>query len=182
MSGLVKHLRDLNDQAGRYVAQRGNEKLRECEDAIADLQGKMQTVQKSISAVEAESAKIEKDLNESKATERNIHDNLRHRHLQAEVQRIQAEHDGLNLDEASEASKTWDAKYNNSKKKENELNGEVSVCAIERRRHAHVRNCPGGTSRRRDQLAALADHRARAGAQGGLQERREALHGEAHCV
>lgn len=124
----MRRLRELNEQAARYVAQRGGEKLRECEDAIAELAAQITAVQKGTAAVELEAARIEKDLNESKATERSIHDNLRFRHLHAEVQRIQAEHAALSLDEASEASKTWDAKYNSSKKRENELNGEVSEC------------------------------------------------------
>lgn len=109
-----------------WIVERGEQRLRDCIEAIETLQAQLTTVNKEIEGVETEIAKIEKDLNESKATERNIHDNLRFLHLKADVAKVQAELDDLNLDEAWNSNNTFSDRYNVSKKRENDLNGEVS--------------------------------------------------------
>lgn len=113
-----------------WIVDRGEQRLRDCIEAIEDIQAQLATVHKEIESVETDIAKIEKDLNESKATERNIHDNLRFLHLKADVAKVQTELDSLNLEEAWESNNTFSEKYNVSKKRENDLNGEVSGLSI----------------------------------------------------
>ncbi|CEH16430.1 DNA repair protein RAD50, ABC-type ATPase/SMC superfamily [Ceraceosorus bombacis] len=126
LGGHTKLLAELDSQAQRFIVQRGEEKMEDCIQAIENFTSEMQSIQKDIQAVEADAAKIEKEFNESKATERNINDNLRYRTLDADVARIQTEYDSLNLEEAYEANRTWTEKYNTSKERENKLNGEAA--------------------------------------------------------
>lgn len=127
----VRQLDEGESAVQSYIRSRGRERLQACNDAISELQDQTRTVRDDIGGVESEVAKIEKDLNESRATERNIHDNLRYLALGRDIERIDAEMAGLQLEEASKANKIWSEKFNVSKRRENELNGEASHLAGE---------------------------------------------------
>ncbi|MCO5590880.1 hypothetical protein L7F22_044855 [Adiantum nelumboides] len=129
--GYVRQLTESESAVQSYIQSRGEQRLQACSDALTKLQGQIRTIQNDISGIESEVAKIEKDLNESRATERNIHDNLRYLALGRDIERIDSEMAGLQLEEASKANKIWSEKFNVSKRKENELNGEASHLAGE---------------------------------------------------
>lgn len=87
----------------------------------------MKADQDEIANLTAEVAKIDKDLNASKATERNISDNIRYREMRREIEEFQREIASLNLDEAARSNRTFTEKYDACRRKENELNGEVCI-------------------------------------------------------
>lgn len=124
LQAKTRVLNDADERIRVYLDGRGAHKLKECIDKIADLQGQIQLVQGETKEFENEVTKVDKDLNEFRATERNIHDNIRYRQLGAELRQIDDELSDLDLDEASTARKDFEAKYHNQKQVENSLNGE----------------------------------------------------------
>lgn len=91
-----------------------------------DLQSQSKEVQTEVGVIEKEVIKIEKDLNESRATERNIHDNLRYIQLGREIKTFDDELSKLDLEESHKLNKLWTDKYNTSKRQENDLNGKAA--------------------------------------------------------
>lgn len=126
LSTLVKQLETAEATVQNYIRQRGAQKLRDCQDALDDLQRQSREVQAEVSVIEKDIMQIEKDLNESRATERNIHDNLRYIQLGREISSIDEELDSLDLEESHKLSKMWTDKYNTSKREENDLNGRAA--------------------------------------------------------
>jgi len=126
LSALVKQLETAEATVQNYIRQRGAQKLRDCQDAIDDLQRQSKEVQAEASVIEKDVMQIEKDLNESRATERNIHDNLRYIQLGREITSIKEELDSLDLEESHKLNKLWTDKYNTSKRQENDLNGRAA--------------------------------------------------------
>ncbi|UZJ57177.1 hypothetical protein CBS101457_006497 [Exobasidium rhododendri] len=126
LSGLVKQLEGSEHSVQSYVRQRGAQKLQDCEDTCQDLQRQSKEVQGEVVKIEKEVAQIEKDLNESRATERNIHDNLRYMQLSRDIKIINEELSSLDLEESSKLNKLWTEKYNTAKRKENDLNGKAA--------------------------------------------------------
>lgn len=124
MQAKTRTLQEADDRINNYISQRGAQKLADCVDKIADLQSQTQGIQQEVKEVEADVAKIDKDLNESKATERNIVDNLRYRQLGRDLKKIDEELSCLDLDEASVARMEFESKYHDQKQLENSLNGE----------------------------------------------------------
>ncbi|EPQ30278.1 uncharacterized protein PFL1_02394 [Pseudozyma flocculosa PF-1] len=119
-------LTELDTAVQAYTAQRGPQRLKDCEETIADLALQMQGIQREIKEIEAQVAELEKEMNQSKATERNILDNLRYRQLQKDIVAIEAEIDSLDLEQAQRSRKHFADKYNEAKEEENRMNGEAS--------------------------------------------------------
>ncbi|MCO5565272.1 hypothetical protein L7F22_018945 [Adiantum nelumboides] len=126
VSGHVRQLQESNTAAELFISQRGPQKLKECQEAIERFKREMRDAQDSIDKIQQDVDRIEKDLNESRATERNISDNLRFLELSREVKQIDDDLKKINLDDALQARKDWDTKYNDSKRKENDMNGRAS--------------------------------------------------------
>ncbi|CAO1623506.1 unnamed protein product [Parajaminaea phylloscopi] len=125
LQSKVKLLEEGEERIREYVANRGAQKLQDCIARIGDLQGQMASIQEESKEIESDVAKIDKDLNESNAVERNIHDNIRYRELGADLEKIDDELGRLDLDEASTARQEFEDKYHNQKQLENTLNGEA---------------------------------------------------------
>jgi DNA repair protein RAD50 len=126
LSALVKQLETAETTVQSYIRQRGEQKLKDCQDALDDLQRQSKEVQAEVAVIEKDVTQIEKDLNESRATERNIHDNLRYIQLGREITSIDEELDSLDLEESHKLNKVWTEKYNTSKRLENDLNGRAA--------------------------------------------------------
>lgn len=126
LSAFARQLQESSSAAEIFTAQRGPQKLKECQEAIERIQNEIREVQDVIEATGQDVQKIEKDLNESRATERNISDNLRFIQLGREVKHIDDELRGMDLEEASRANREWNEKYNSSKRTENDLNGNAA--------------------------------------------------------
>ena len=126
LSALVSQLERCEQTVQSFIRRRGAQKLQDCEDSLLELQRQSKEVQSEASKIEREVVKIEKDLNESRATERNIHDNLRYIQLGRDVKSIDRQLNSLDLEESSKLNKMWTEKYNSSKRQENELNGKAS--------------------------------------------------------
>jgi DNA repair protein RAD50 len=120
----LRILQDCQLQIQRYVDQRGAQKLADCVDTIRDLQGQIQEINDRIKEVESDISKIDKDLNESKATERNIVDNLQYRQLGRDIRKIEEDLSQLDLDEASKNRREFESKYHAQNQEVNKLNGE----------------------------------------------------------
>lgn len=121
----MRVLQDLDDRVSRFTLARGHQKLDDCNQAISRLQEQIQAIQDEMKVIEGDAAKIDRDLNESKSTERNILDNLRYRELGRDLTRIDEELSQLDLDSASIARQEFELKYHDQKQVENSLNGEA---------------------------------------------------------
>lgn len=125
-SDSFRQLRESMTNAQRFVEQRGEQRLQDCQRAIDELQEDMREARTEIAEVQEKIDGIEKDLNESRATERNISDNLRFIRLQRDVHAIDDELRAMDLEEASRAHREWDGKYTTSKRRENDMNGQAA--------------------------------------------------------
>lgn len=126
VSGHVRQLQESNTAVELFISSRGPQKLKECQESIERLKRETREAQESIDKIQKDVDSIEKDLNESRATERNISDNLRYLELSREVKQIDNDLKNINLDDASRARKDWEKKYNDSKRQENDMNGKAS--------------------------------------------------------
>lgn len=109
-----------------YIKQRGPKKLKECEEALVSIRNRIDDMQKQTEAGEQEVQAMERDLNESRTTERNIADNLRFLQLQRDVKVVDEQLASMNLEDALLKHRQWDEKYTQSKQKENKLNGDAA--------------------------------------------------------
>lgn len=127
----LRALQEIEQQIQRYIQSRGPQKLADCVAKIADLQGQRRIVEAEVNELLGDVGKIDKDLNESNATERNISDNLRYRALGKELEQLRQDLDAIDLDAAMNARREFDEKYHGKKQKENELSGRASHLAGE---------------------------------------------------
>lgn len=96
------------------------------EDKINGYKNSIKAIQTEIETLDKEAAAINKELNESKATERNINDNIRYRSLEKEINAINSEKEGMDVEGARTASREFNNQYQRDNQKVNEMNGEVS--------------------------------------------------------
>lgn len=122
----AKQIRELNSAVNAYIQQRGAQRLEECEEAIQELVEKIQGVHRDVKELTDKVAELQKELNQSQATERNIVDNIRYRQLAKDVLQIEEEINSLDLEQAQRSRKHFADKYTEAKEEENRLNGEAS--------------------------------------------------------
>ncbi|KDN47360.1 P-loop containing nucleoside triphosphate hydrolase protein [Tilletiaria anomala UBC 951] len=101
-------LKDLGRSISQLARNRPADKLAQCQKQMEELEGEQQ---------KHEIARIEKKLNEARATERNIMDNLRFRELRRQIDQ---------LDEEIQSSNRYQKEYAASREHENKLNGEAA--------------------------------------------------------
>ncbi|GAC72691.1 DNA repair protein RAD50 [Moesziomyces antarcticus T-34] len=126
LEGWAKQIRELNAAVNAYIQQRGDERLEECEEAINTLVEQIQAIHRDVKELTDKAAELQKELNQSQATERNILDNIRYRQLAKDVAQIEEEINSLDLEQAQRSRKHFADKYTEAKEEENKLNGEAS--------------------------------------------------------
>ncbi|SNX82468.1 probable RAD50 - DNA repair protein [Melanopsichium pennsylvanicum] len=126
LEGWAKQIRELNATVNAYVQQRGAQRLEECEEVIQELVEKIQGIHRDVKDLTDKIAELQKQVNQSQATERNILDNLRYRQLAKDVLAIEEEINSLDLEQAQRSRKHFADKYTEAKEEENRLNGEAS--------------------------------------------------------
>lgn len=126
LEGWAKQIRELNAAVNAYIHQRGDQHLEECEEAIQELVGQIQAIHREVKELTDKVAELQKEVNQSQATERNIADNIRYRQLAKDVEKIEQEINSLDLEQAQRSRKHFADKYTEAKEEENRLNGEAS--------------------------------------------------------
>lgn len=111
----------------RYVTQRGEQQLRDCEASIRQLSTDIEQRSRDIEVIREAAAKIEKEINESGSREANLRDNLRVRRLYKQIQDTQTEIESHDLEEAHRARRQFEQKYESAKKQEDQLHTEVTI-------------------------------------------------------
>lgn len=123
----VNLIRDIRRRICAFGDSRTLAKLEEIEDKINGYKNSMQEIQTEIGDLEKEIAKINKELNESKATERNILDNIRCRQLQKDIAEIRTQKEGMDILGAEKSMREFNLKWQKDNERLNEMNGEVST-------------------------------------------------------
>nr|WJN25009.1 DNA repair protein [Farysia itapuensis] len=122
----LREMRDLNAAVNAFVQQRGAQRLEECAEAIEKVTSQIQSIQNDNKELEEKVSVLEREMNQSQSTERNILDNIRYRQLQKDIVQIEEEINSLDLEQAQSSRKHFADKYNQAKEEENRLNGEAS--------------------------------------------------------
>ncbi|KAF9267433.1 P-loop containing nucleoside triphosphate hydrolase protein [Marasmius fiardii PR-910] len=121
----------MNKDIERYVRDRKDERLRECDEKLeqqeihlGELTEREQQCRKDIEAVD-------KELSESHLLQKNLRDNVRARKLAQQIEETQTEIDKYDMEEAAKARRTFKEQWPVYKEKEDHLHQRYSHIAGE---------------------------------------------------
>ena len=115
------------DKAIRALQRQGlDEQLKVLETKLSKLEDSQKQSKSKIAAAEQEIAGIDKQLNEAKASERNIADNLRYRELGRQIVDLQQQIQANNIEDAQRSRQHYQNQYKQSREHESKLNGEAA--------------------------------------------------------
>ena len=109
----------------RYIRERRGRQLHECEHRITEHESRINGLAADIETTRGTIATIDKEVNESNAAITNLRENIRVRKLGKEVEATQAEIDAMDMEEAAEAKRKFDIKYNLEKQRETRIQSKV---------------------------------------------------------
>ncbi|KAG6818307.1 hypothetical protein H0H93_006082, partial [Arthromyces matolae] len=124
-------LATINKGVERYVKDRRDRQLEQCEQNIERNDAEIKNFTEEIEAIRTAIAAIEKEINASGASVANYRDNIRVRKLAKEIIATQAEIDSYDMEEAAKAKRNFEEKYPKAKEKENKLQADYSHLAGE---------------------------------------------------
>ncbi|KAE8216044.1 hypothetical protein CF327_g796 [Tilletia walkeri] len=120
-----KQVQDAGEVVQEWIKNGGDDQLRDCESGMKDLKVRMDRILSDIAKVEQEKATVDADLQQARATERNLDDNIRYRALSRSADEIKAQIQEIELQKLYEGRVQYAQKYEAGKKKENEINGNI---------------------------------------------------------
>ena len=113
----------------RYIREKRGRQLKECEQRIAEHESSIKELATDIESARDTIAVIDKEVNESNASMTNLRENIRVRKLTKEIDVTQAEIDAMDMEQAANARRQFDQKYNLEKQRETEM--QSKVCLIQ---------------------------------------------------
>ncbi|CAO1622307.1 unnamed protein product [Sympodiomycopsis kandeliae] len=131
LQSKLSKLKEAEAQISNYTSSGGPRKLTECVTKIKDLQEEVSTVQEGIKTIEGDIAGIDKDLNQSEATRRNIQDNLNYRQMGRDLEKLDEELDGLDLEYAAKMRAEYGEKHHKAEEHRTNLTGDAHRLAGE---------------------------------------------------
>lgn len=121
-----KQLEDLTKSINAFDDENGVDRLSQCEETIELLRKQLLNIKGEIDVKDQKVIEVDRDLNESRTTERNINDNIRYIEDSAEIEKIHEELKSFDLEGSLAAWQDWNTKYAESKTEENRLSGEAA--------------------------------------------------------
>ncbi|KAG6831939.1 hypothetical protein H0H92_006540 [Tricholoma furcatifolium] len=116
----------VNKGIERYVKDRRDRRLTDCEQEIGETDSEIKRLSEDIEAVRKSIAVFDKEINASGASLANYRDNQRVRKLAKDIIKTQAEIDSFDMEEAARAKRNFEEKYTKAKEKENQLQTDLS--------------------------------------------------------
>ncbi|CAD6904313.1 unnamed protein product [Tilletia controversa] len=138
-----RQMQDAGKMVQEWIKNGGDDQLRDCENAMKEIKARMDRMLADIAKIEQEKATVDADLQQARATERNLDDNIRYRALSRSADEIKGQVDKQELNKLNEGRLQYAQKYEAGKKKENEINGNIQ----------HLRGVIQGLG---DQISSLA--------------------------
>lgn len=129
LQSKLSKLKEAEAQINDYIDTGGARKLADCIDKVKDLQEEVSKMQEAIKVIEGDVALIDKDLNQSEATRRNIQDNLSFRQLGRDFERLDDQLEGLDLDYAAKMRLEYGEKHHKAEEDRIALTGEAQHLA-----------------------------------------------------
>ncbi|KAH9480437.1 DNA repair protein RAD50 [Psilocybe cubensis] len=116
---------DMNKNAERYVKEKKARALEECSSSLEQCEIRLNEIHTQIEGSRELIASIDKEINESGATESNLRDNIQVQKLTRDIAKTQAEIDSYDMEEAAKARRNYEDKYEPTKRKEVKLSETV---------------------------------------------------------
>jgi DNA repair protein RAD50 len=110
----------------RYIKDQGARKLKRCQEKIEDLQDALNRSTEDIAKLRADEDALAQEVSSANTTLSNLKDNIRLRKINRDIQEVETEKAGLDLEEASRARQQFDERYGPAKAQEEEANRQVS--------------------------------------------------------
>lgn len=96
---------------------------------VKELQEEVSTAQEAIKTIEGDVASIDKDLNQSEATRRNIQDNLSFRQMGRDFEQLDEQLEGLDLEYAAKMRAEFGEKHHKAEERRIAMTGEAQHLA-----------------------------------------------------
>ncbi|QRV86474.1 DNA repair protein RAD50 [Ceratobasidium sp. AG-Ba] len=131
LNSAVDRLENLTAPIDKYVRERRDRALRQCEAHVSEAAARVTELEQSVQGLREEVADMDKEIHESGATLARFRDNLSLRNMKQDIANIQAEIDGYDLEQAGSAKAQFEEKYQIEKEKENKLRSKQARLAGE---------------------------------------------------
>ena len=102
----------------------------ECHNAVEQRKVEINELSERVEAQRRVIEKIDKEINESGASQASLRENIRVRKMQKEIVEIQSEIDKVDMEEIARSRRAFKDQYKPAKEKETELQGQVSWAGI----------------------------------------------------
>lgn len=116
----------LSDELQSYVKEKSQRILDECHNAVEQRKVEINELSERVEAQRRVIEKIDKEINESGASQASLRENIRVRKMQKEIVEIQSEIDKVDMEEIARSRRAFKDQYKPAKEKETELQGQVS--------------------------------------------------------
>ncbi|KAK0549388.1 DNA repair protein rad50 [Tilletia horrida] len=120
-----QHLIDAGKRLKNWEEKGGQKQLSDCEERMKQLKNKMNGVTAEITDLEEKKASVDADLQQARATERNIDDNIRYRELERDAEKIEETINEEELQKLATLYKDYESKWSEGRTRENEVNGNI---------------------------------------------------------
>ncbi|KAG8779438.1 DNA repair protein rad50 [Ceratobasidium sp. 428] len=131
LNSAVDRLENLSAPIDKYIRERRDRALRQCEAHVSEAAGRVAELEQSVQGLREEVANMDREIHESGATLARFRDNLSLRKLKQEIEGLQAEIDEHDLEQAGSAKAQFEEKYQVEKEKENKLRSKQARLAGE---------------------------------------------------
>ncbi|KAL1742353.1 P-loop containing nucleoside triphosphate hydrolase protein [Schizophyllum fasciatum] len=119
-------LSGINKAVERYVKEKGQRVLGDCIKAVEQRKQDIEDLAERVEQQRRVIEKIDKEINESGASQASLRENIRVRKLQKEIADIQSEIDKVDMEEIARSRRAFKDQYKPAKEKETELQGQYS--------------------------------------------------------
>ncbi|KAI5890396.1 uncharacterized protein SCHCODRAFT_01155975 [Schizophyllum commune H4-8] len=119
-------LNNINKAVERYVKEKSQRILDECSNTVEQRKVEINELSERVEAQRRVIEKIDKEINESGASQASLRENIRVRKMQKEIVEIQTEIDKVDMEEIARSRRAFKDQYKPAKEKETELQGQYS--------------------------------------------------------
>ena len=129
MSSTFLQLRAFCDHFSRYVRNRGARRLQECTEQLAAKEAEIKNLQRGLDQQREQINAIGREIAEEGAYIIQLRENERFRKLKKNLRENQQKIGTYDMEVAAKARRQFDEKYGPAKKKESDMQAEVSILA-----------------------------------------------------
>lgn len=110
-----------------YIRNKRDHMLQDCQKKIEQYKEVIERLEKSIDSIRENKSRMEKEIHESDSFLANLRENERIRKLRKDIAANKEKISAFDMEEAAKARRQFDERYAAEKKREGDLEAEVSV-------------------------------------------------------